>query len=285
MISNADPDHRSPMYHRTRTVTVNEISIGNQLFVCFSCSCSGLHFEKHACRHMYALLHQFPSLKDFMPECFKSYDVTYGSDPQYTQSVNRMRSIIKECGGLLFEQPLGDVAKNIQLENNLEFFENTYRSVVDINPRSNVIKRNGNHAHKLIPDFGSLSTKVCGPHSGYSAMHPLFSYIMEQCTQQANLDAVNEGLHKILGVVLKQNGRTKHDEDKERDVEKDVRKPLNTQTDLFGDISSPVRSISNNLNPGSIFTTPSVDTRNEHKRHASGGSPSRFKKRPKGSSD
>ena len=96
---------------------------------------------------------------------------------------------------------------------------------------------------------------------------------------------MNEGLHKILGVVLKQNGRTKHDEDKERDVEIDVQQPLNTQTDLFYDTSSAVRSISNDLDPGSIFTTPSVDTRNEHKRHAPGGSPSRHNKRPKGSSD
>ena len=219
-----------------------------------------------------------------MPECFKLYEVTYGSDTQYTQSVNRMISITKECGGLIFEQRLGDVAKNIQLEKHLDFFKNTYRSVVDINPRSNVIKRNGNHAHKLILDFGSLSTKVCGPHSGYSAMHPLFSYVMEQCTQK-NLEAVNEGLYKILGVVQKQNSKTTPDEDKERDVENNVQPPLNPQTYFFCDTSSAVRSISKNLNPGSIFTTPSVDTRNEHKRHASGGSPSRFKKRPKGSSD
>ena len=105
--------------------------------------------------------------------------------------------------------------------------------------------------------------------------------MLDNCTQQVNLDVVNEGLHKILGVVLKQNGQTKHDEDKEQDVENDVGEPLNTQTDLFCDTSSPVRSISNKLDPGSIFTTPSVDTRNEHKRLAPGGSPSRHNKRPK----
>ena len=107
-------------------------------------------------------------------------------------------------------------------------------------------------------------------------MHPLFSYVMEQCTQQKNLDAVKDGLYTILGVVLKQNQTTKIGEDNQRDEQ-----PLNTQTDLFCKNSSAVRSISNDLDPGSIFTTPTVDTRNEHKRHAPGGSPSRHGKRTK----
>ena len=112
-------------------------------------------------------------------------------------------------------------------------------------------------------------------------MHPVFSYLMEQCTQQENLDVVNEGLHKLLGVVPKQNGKSKHDEDKNKDFKNDVGEQLNTQTDLFCNTSSPVQNISNELDPGSIFTTPSVDTRNEHKRLAPGGLPSRHNKRPK----
>ena len=97
-----EPDHQRPIYLRTRTVTVKEVMIENQTFLFFSCSCSGLQYKKHACRHVYHLLSRFPARNDFMPECFKTYEVTYGSDTNYTQAVNPMRYWMKEAGGLLF---------------------------------------------------------------------------------------------------------------------------------------------------------------------------------------
>ena len=83
-VAPAEPTHRRPTYLRTRTVTVTEVKIKNEIFVCVVCSCSFFRYEKHACRHLYRVFQRFPSLQDFMPECFKTYEVCYGSDTQYT---------------------------------------------------------------------------------------------------------------------------------------------------------------------------------------------------------
>ena len=73
-----------------------------------------------------------------MPECFKTYEVCYGSDTQYTQSVNRMRHWLEDAGGLLYRGRLIDVGKHVTYDNTLEFYKNTYRTSVDRNPSSTV---------------------------------------------------------------------------------------------------------------------------------------------------
>ena len=157
----------------------------------------------------------------------------------------------------------------------MPIFENTANNVVDVNPRSKAIERNEQVEPKYIGNIGPLCTKVCGPHSGYSTMHPLFAHVMEQCKQPSNLLAVKDGLHSILGVILKQNNDPSFDEDKQKE-----REPLEPQTNLLCEHDSGVRSISKEVIPRSIFTTPALDTRNERKRQAPGGSPSRKKRHP-----
>ena len=187
-----------------------------------------------------------------------------------------MRLIIQNSGGLLFEPVFGDVGKNIELTKNMPIFDNTADNVFDVNPRSKAIERNEQVLQKSIGNIGPLRTKVCGPHSGYSTMHPLFAHVMEQCKQQINFEAVKDRLHSVLGVILKQNNDPNFDEDKQKDEQ-----PLESQPNLFCEHDSGVRSISKELTPGSIFTTPALDTRHEHKRHAPRGSPSRNKRHPK----
>ena len=60
-----------------------------------------------------------------MPECFKTYEVSYGSDTQYTQSVNGMRYWLEEAGGLMYPGRLVDFGKHLRFDNALEFYKNT----------------------------------------------------------------------------------------------------------------------------------------------------------------
>ena len=268
---NDDPGHPRPIYRRIRTVTVKQVTVDNHQLLCISCTCSGLHFEKHACRHMYALLRRLPSLSDFMPECFKSYETTYDTNHQYTDSVDRLRLNIQNCGGLLFEPSIGNVGTNVELAENMPIFDKMDHNVVDVNPRSKAMECNEQVQHKYIGNMGPIHTKVCGPHSGYATVHPLFAHVMEQCKQQINVDAVKDALYSVLGVILEQNTNRTLDDDKQKD-----KPPLKQQeTSLLRERDCVVRSISHELAPGSIFTTPALDTRNEHKRQAPGGSPSR----------
>lgn len=132
-------------------------------------------------------------------------------------------------------------------------------------------------AQKLIPFSYATTTKHGGSHSGYSAMNPVFFHLINIATAKEGLKFVNEGLHKLIGGVLKQYGKRKHDEIGEENA-RELGKLENMQRELFRDESSPVEIISNELHPGTIFTAGYVDTRNEHKRVAHRDSPSRYKK-------
>ena len=112
----------------------------------------------------------------------------------------------------------------------------------------------------------------------YSAMHPVFSYLMDISTAKEDLQLVNEGLHKLIGSVLERHGKRKHDENEEGNAPEELGKPVNTQRDHFCGDSSPVETMSNELDPGTTFTTGYIDTRNEHKHVAPRGSSSRHKK-------
>ena len=58
-----------------------------------------------------------------MPECFKTYEVCYGSDTQYTQSVNGMRYWLEEAGGLLYPGRLIDFCRHAMFDNALELYK------------------------------------------------------------------------------------------------------------------------------------------------------------------
>ena len=170
-----EPTHRRPTYLRTRIVTVSEVKIENETFVCVVCSCSCFRYEKHACRHLYRVFQRFPSVQDFMPECFKTYEVCYGSDTQYTQSVNRMRYWLEESGGLLYRQRLVDFCKLFTFSNSLDFYINTYLTSIDTNPRSTLPS-----GPKIPGDKGVLlprhtRTRSGGSNSNYAIFHPLFA--------------------------------------------------------------------------------------------------------------
>ena len=46
---------------------------------------------------MYRRLTREPSKSDFLPECYKSYELKYGVDPVYIGTVNQLKNIVKQC--------------------------------------------------------------------------------------------------------------------------------------------------------------------------------------------
>ena len=99
----SSPNHRRPVYARTRTVVVREVLVDDEHFVCLQCSCG--HFFQYlgCCRHIYCLLDRYPIEDDVFPECFKSYDVFYGEDgsEEYTTRCDARTELLEHHKGML----------------------------------------------------------------------------------------------------------------------------------------------------------------------------------------
>ena len=91
--SGADPTnvpHVRPIYRRTRTVVAQKVIINEKSYICLRCSCGFFLARKTCCRHIYCLLKRLPSKDDIHPSLFKTYEVRFAVDDEYTQQVSDM---------------------------------------------------------------------------------------------------------------------------------------------------------------------------------------------------
>ena len=262
------PSHRRPIYLQTRTVTVEEVVIDNHYFLCLKCSCSFLRYRKHACRHIYQVVQRLPSKQDFLPDCYKTYEIAYGSDTVYTQSVNGLRYYLEACGGLLYEGLLSEFCTNNKFEDDLEFFKSSYGTSIDTNPRSSDTNVAKGQRDKATVFRSATATKRGGSNSHYVTLHPLFAQVAEQIKDHEGHDLLSKLLYEGLKGVIEINNRSKKTTTDKGETA--LVKVVPVQPTLF--------HVSTDHKVGVVVTTGAVDTKKEHKRAAPGGSPSSFKR-------
>ena len=93
-------NHCHPIYRRTQTVTVSNVMLAEEPCLGYQCSCRHLNLRKFCCRHIYRLLSREPCRSDFLPECYKLYELKYGVDMMSTGKVNQLQNIAKQCKGI-----------------------------------------------------------------------------------------------------------------------------------------------------------------------------------------
>ena len=147
-----------------------------------------------------------------MPEYFKTYEVTYGSDTQYTQLVNRIRYWIKQAGGFLFPGRLIDVGKHVTFDDTLEFYKNTYHTSIDTNLSSAAPKEDTPLAENLVLFKRPTKTQSGGSHSAYCHRYPLFSQLIDVAKDKGDIEFANEMMHTIIGGLLKRHENSKNNE-------------------------------------------------------------------------
>jgi hypothetical protein len=199
-------NHCHPIYRRTRTVTVSEIILGGESHLCYQCSCHHLNLRKFCCRHIYRLLLRQPCKSDFLPECYKSYEVKYGIDMHYTGAVNELKQILHQCNGIVIK---GSIAKwdlrELKLQESDAAFKSNPQQSVDVNPMTTVSLLKGSTVLK-----GSghrLTVKMSESALANLQTYPLFNMITEHVKDAAGREIVRGGLHNIFEQLLTNNNK------------------------------------------------------------------------------
>ena len=131
------PNHCHPIYRRTRVVTVSNVMLAGLPHLCYHCSCRHLKSHKSCCRHIYRLLAREPIKSDFLPECYKSYEIKYGVDPIYTGKVNALQHIVKQCNGICIPGSIKTWNLTpLNMEPDTRLFTSSRDQSVDVNPKS-----------------------------------------------------------------------------------------------------------------------------------------------------
>ena len=107
--------------------------------MCCQCSCRHLHLRKFCFRQIYWLLSREPCKSEFLTGCYKSYDIKYDNDVEYTGKVSKLQNIVKQCKGICTR---GSINKwglaGLPLEENVISFTGTPHQSVDINLKSTI---------------------------------------------------------------------------------------------------------------------------------------------------
>ena len=98
-----------PVYRRTRKIKWSDVFINGQRHVCAQCDCGLFLARKVCCRHIYHILQRLPQRLDFHPTCFKTYEIHFGTDEDYTAEVNHLLEQYRSYKGLLFPGAVADM--------------------------------------------------------------------------------------------------------------------------------------------------------------------------------
>ena len=251
--------HCHPVYRRTRVVTITELEINNTRHVCVKCSCEHFHTKFMACRHIYRILERLPTILDFLPCCFKTYEIRHSVDPEYTAQANRMMMWYLEQGGIILRGSISDIIPATLLtEDNDADFVNSLDVSIDTNKNSSLVDDNtrrptialGHHTDSMKSTLGTLSQDA------YNSFHPIFSQITDQVMSKEAYDMVRDGIGGVLQSVI----------------------ALNNQKRTTGDnLDAPTIQ-----HGAELHSLPVVDKRKNKKRLVPHGSPSReYKKKKK----
>ena len=184
-----------------------------------------------------------------MPECFKTYEVSYGSDTVYTQSVNGMRYWMEQSGGLLYPGRLRDFCKHLTFDHALDFYKNTYGTSIGTTTRSCLANSAKLPGEKAVVFRRPTRTDSGGSNSHYVTLHSLFSQVVDQIKDKDGKYFVFRLLYEGLGRLLEMDNKSKDNKTK------------GEQTPRYAPIpdSSSVVISSTGVEMGVVVITGSVD--------------------------
>ena len=213
-------NHCHPIYRRTRTVTVSNVILAGESHLCYQCSCRNLHLRKFCCRHIYRLLSREPCKSDFLPECYKSYEVKYGVDMVYTGKVNQLQNIVKQCNGICMP---GSINKwdltGLNMEADATSFTSTPHQSVDVNPNSTTAL-DGMDTSTLFPNTSGqmLNIKMSAGALSKLQSYPVFNMATEQVKDKAGADILLKGVYKIFEDIVRHNNKRKNSDTRSNSV-------------------------------------------------------------------
>ena len=196
-----EPEHRRPVYDRTRMIVATQVTIDGSLYVVLQCGCGYYCQRLLPCRHIYALLRRYPRTTDFFPQCHKTYELSYGVDPNYTSKCDDIIKNIKSFGGFIDVTLLTDI-KAHHGPRDIDWFMDTWNHLVDTNPKSS--------KSEVICEFGGadgvgdFGLDITSPHS---TQLPTF----EPPAKKKKLDAFNRHAPKFQALMNQVNTDEQHD--------------------------------------------------------------------------
>lgn len=103
-----------PNYLCTRRLIIREVVVDGKVYVLIKCGCNYFCRKKGPCRHFYALVDREPTVEDFSPECYQSYEVFYGENEEYTRKCDVAINMMESHGGLLLQTTLEKFKKGMK---------------------------------------------------------------------------------------------------------------------------------------------------------------------------
>lgn len=250
-----DPDHRRPIYQRTREIIARPILIDGVDTIVLICGCGFFLHKLCPCRHIYSLLDRHPKQSDFFPCCFKTYEVTYGkNNPEYTRRCDVLTDQIVKFKGLLLPCRINDIVVRQVKNNDIEWYLKCHGTVVDINKFSIMRAKipeegvnapgNGRFPHIPKPPAQYPSSSG-GKISAYDKYHPAFVTMIDQIKTKEQHEYYQQQTKTMLENLIRMG------------------KPKTSQTQIKDGLVS--------LNP--------IEKSGSKKRQAPHGSPTRYNKK------
>jgi len=104
--------------------------------VVVTCSCNYFTRKHGPCRHFYGVVNRGPCVEDFAPDCYKSYEVFYGTNEAFTERCDASTNLINAHGGLIINTSLMELKSSLREEKvNLPWYREAWSPLgVQTNP-------------------------------------------------------------------------------------------------------------------------------------------------------
>ena len=278
-------DHCRPIYDRTRLIVAEEVLVSGVTYVCLTCSCGHMYRGRSGCRHMYSILDRYPIVSDFFPCCFKTYELKYGRDAQYTAQCDNVTQRMKESGGLLARISLSTINTKEGSIQDLTFYLRAYQRIIDKNPNSIdlICEDEGDEygGHHSSLDFAEVSSRLRtrskskGNKEAYAMNMPMYSTICENIRSKEQQDFLARNLNDILSGVMRMGVAATA-----RPGPGTSRSPgtgtSSTSELITNEITNEITECSNDGESG-LASLSQIEWRSSNKRKAPSGSPSKYK--------
>ena len=204
-----------PRYSRTRQVIFREVLVDGKPRVVVTCSCDYFTRKHGPCRHFYGTVKRGPRVDDFAPDCFKSYELYYGTNDAFTKRCDVSTNAINAHGGLILDTSLKELKSTLRDERvDLSWYKAAWSPLgIQTNPhcvREKLSNSNGPNASGINPapfgfTYSSNGANVLEQMAG--GMFPNFYYTtsnMIYCIHRSNCLNVERPRQASASLTTKQ---------------------------------------------------------------------------------
>jgi hypothetical protein len=217
-----DPVRQSnplPVFDRTRTVDIFEREFNGISCVCIQCSCCAMIRNKHACRHIYAVIGIEPSIDHVFPECLKAYETCMFNHDHFTRKCEERTELLLTSGCVVVEGTIDQYCNSQECrgEKILEWYLEAKESVIDVNQNCAVLSVSNYNRNDDSSDGEDVILNDLVPRRTKSEVNAYGHYI-KQFTDLCNLVSVtdeemdkifDEGFHSIRSKILQYQNQLK----------------------------------------------------------------------------